>query len=99
MKKIKLDKYGPIISNKVIGDEIYKSIKHVIIEEGGSMEVDLSGIKSMATFNAKQIFGRLYIELGAHSFFEKVRLVNASEDVKLIIKIGIQNAIEDNVGD
>jgi hypothetical protein len=49
----------------------------------------------MATFNAKQIFGKLYLELGANEFFEKLEIKNASDDLKLIIRLGIQSAIDD----
>ena len=51
--------------------------------------------KTMATYCAKQIFGRLYLELGAEAFFDKIILTNTSNEMKLIIKIGIQNALEE----
>jgi len=94
MTTIILNKYGPIISDKNIGNEIYSVINSFLLKNA-AVNIDLSAIKSMATFNAKQIFGRLYVELGASNFFEKIRLSNASEDLKIIIQIGIQNALED----
>lgn len=94
--EIKLDQYGPIISDKAIGDEIYSKISDAL-EKKESVTIDFTGIKSMATFCAKQIFGRIYLELTPTVFFEKLILKNALEDVKLIIKIGIQNAIEEQV--
>src|SRR5215217_1629736 len=97
MKTISLDKYGPIISDKIKGEEIYNLLVQATKDNSSTVEVDLKSIKSMATFNAKQIFGRLYISLGAEKFFQKIRLSNTSDDVKLIIKIGIQNALEDNM--
>lgn len=94
MNSVNLNKYGPIISDKILGDEIYNLLQASVVKYDCT-SVDLSAIKSMATFNAKQIFGRLYIELGSSKFFEKLRFVNASEDLKIIIQIGIQNALED----
>ena len=94
--EIKLEQYGPIISDKAIGDEIYLKISDALAKEK-SVEIDFNNIKSMATFCAKQIFGRMYLELTPKIFFEKLILKNALEDVKLIIKIGIQNAIEEQV--
>lgn len=94
--EIKLEQYGPIISDKAIGDEIYAKISSALAT-GNSVEIDFTSIKSMATFCAKQIFGRIYLELTPQVFFEKLILKNALEDVKLIIKIGIQNAIEEQV--
>lgn len=49
----------------------------------------------MATFNAKQIFGRLYLELGSSDFFERINLKGTSENIKLIIRMGIQSALEE----
>ncbi|MBC5773062.1 STAS-like domain-containing protein [Pontibacter sp. KCTC 32443] len=94
MKTVKLDRYRPIISDRETGDEIYSIIKHELIKNK-EVSVDLDGIKSMATFCAKQIFGKLYIDLGSSDFFHRVMLKNATNDVKTIIKIGIQNALEE----
>jgi len=94
MKTIDLSKYSPIISDKGIGEEIYNTIKKGL-ESNETLTVDMTGIRSMATFCAKQIFGKLYLEIGANSFFERLILKNASNDLKAIIKVGIQNAIED----
>lgn len=95
MKEINLSKYSPIISDKGIGEEIYNSIR-TELDKGDIVAVDMAQIRSMATFCAKQIFGKLYKEIGSESFFERLLLKNASNDLKAIIKVGIQNAIEDN---
>ncbi len=93
--KIDLKEYGPIISSKTIGTEVYAKIKDQI-SENEQIEIDLSEIKTMATFCAKQIFGKLYLELGPELFFEKIVLKGASNDVKTIIQVGIQHALEEN---
>lgn len=94
MKTISLQKYRPIISDKQIGDEIYTNInKELATNE--QIIIDLNEIKSMATFCAKQIFGRLYLEQGPTNFFNNILLKNATDDVKTIIRIGIQNALEE----
>lgn len=95
MKKISLQKWGPIISDSEAGEEIYSILNNSLIENE-LIEVDFSSINSMATFNAKQIFGRIYINIGAEDFFKKVELKNVSQDLKIIIKMGILDAIEDN---
>lgn len=94
MTTLNLEKYGPIVSDKIIGNNIYNLIKNTL-SKNDSVNIDLTSIKSMATFNAKQIFGRLYLELGSNGFFDKIQLSNASEDLKIIIQIGIQNALDD----
>jgi hypothetical protein len=50
----------------------------------------------MATFCAKQVFGNLYLELGPSDFFEKIRISNANDDIRTIIKIGIQHAVSND---
>jgi hypothetical protein len=94
MTNISLNKYGPIISSKSIGKEIYELIDSKL----SSMEIvkiELTDIKSMATFCAKQIFGRLYLKLGSEKFFERIQITGADDDIKTIIMIGIQNALEE----
>ena len=92
--KIELKNYGLIISDKDSGKIIYEKIKEQI-EINEKCVVDFMEVKSMATYNAKQIFGKLYLELGSTNFFEKIEIKNASEDLKLIIRLGIQSALED----
>ncbi len=94
MTVINLNKFGPIISSKSVGDEIYNLIKGKLNGKE-IVTVQIGDIKSMATFCAKQIFGRLYIELGSNSFFEQIFIQGADADLKTIIQIGIQHALEE----
>lgn len=96
MKNINLDIYGPIVSTKDSGSEILKIINDSL-KDNQNIQIDLGKIRSMATFCAKQIFGVLYIKLGSESFFERIEIINASDDLKSIIKIGVQSAIQENV--
>ncbi|QIH38729.1 STAS-like domain-containing protein [Flavobacterium sp. Sr18] len=95
MKTIVLNQYGPIISNKEIGEQILKLIETSLAKEQ-KIKINLADIKSMATFCAKQIFGFLYLKLGPESFFDRIEFINTSNDLKTIIKIGIQSALEMN---
>jgi hypothetical protein len=97
MKTINLDTYGPVISDKEIGQKIYLLIKEEAAK-GDQVEIDLKSIKSMATYCAKQIFGNLYIELTPSVFFNNILLKNANNDVRSIIKIGIQHALSTQKG-
>jgi hypothetical protein len=98
MKNINLDDFGPIISTKESGNKIFTLIIDSL-KTNNQVSVDLGKIRSMATFCAKQIFGNLYVKLGAEKFFESVEILNASDDLKSIIKIGIQSAIQENVNE
>jgi hypothetical protein len=92
--RIELKEYGQLFSDQNTGDIIYERIIDVIKSHEKCI-VDFDNIISMATFNAKQIFGRLYLELGSEDFFKKIEIRNASNDIKLIIQLGIQSALDD----
>lgn len=92
-KNILLDEFAPIISSKESGSIIYNRIKDANPQEN-EITIDMRNIKSMATYCAKQIFGRLYVELGQSTFSKNIIIKNASDNVKLIIQLGIRFAIE-----
>ena len=95
MATINLDGYAPLITRRELGDEIYSLIRQGL-EEDGDVEVLMTNIVSMTTFCAKQIFGRLYVELGREEYRQRVHLVNPSDDVNFIIRIGITNAVKES---
>jgi hypothetical protein len=96
MMNLELKKYGLIISDQESGEKIYNEVKKQLTNSNKCI-IDFVDVKSMATFNAKQIFGKLYLELGSQEFFEKIEIKNASDDLRLIIRLGIQSAIEDQI--
>lgn len=87
--------YGPLISDKKVGEEILKQIE-ILLEKNDKITIDFKSITSMATFCAKQIFGKLYLSLGPESFFERIKFINTNDDLKIIIKMGIQNALDNS---
>lgn len=92
MTTINLSKYAPIISDKSVGEEIYRTI----LEADPHMqevEINMQGVISMTTYCAKQVFGRLYNKLGANLFGKNVKFKGVSNDLLLIIKMGIRNAM------
>lgn len=94
METIKIDQFGPIISTKETGQIILELILEKL-ESHENLKIDLLNVKSMATFCAKQIFGFLYIKLGSEKFFERLEFINTSNDLKTIIKIGVNSALEE----
>nr|WP_297230906.1 STAS-like domain-containing protein [uncultured Prevotella sp.] len=92
MKSLSLQPYSPIISDKKIGKRIYNEILELDPKEN-MVEIDMAGIISMTTYCAKQIFGKLYKELGPNLFEKNIILKKVSTDVLLIIKMGIKNAV------
>lgn len=92
MKTVDLSIYAPIISDKNVGERIYQTIMEKE-PESNDLQICLRGVISMTTFCAKQIFGRLYNKLGAQRFGQSIKFYDASDDLMLIIKMGIRNAV------
>lgn len=90
---ISLNQYAPVISDEQTGLEILNSIKSAL--ESDDVVVDMTEVKSMATFCAKQIFGTLYVELGPSVFYSRIQIKNANDDIKVIIRMGIVSALND----
>lgn len=93
MKSISFTQYGPVIGDRTIGEQLFRNIINMSPKEN-LIEIDLKGIESMATYCAKQIFGELYKELGAQKFGENIIIKNATKNVQIIIRLGIQSVID-----
>lgn len=91
MSTIDLTQYGPIIGNETIAKKIFDLILTAV--QTDTVEIDMKGIKLMATFCAKQIFGGLYNSLGGERFYKSIIIINASENVKKTIGIGIEMSL------
>ena len=91
MKTIDLSKYAPIISDKAVGEEIRNEIMQAD-PRTKVVEINMAGIISMTTYCAKQIFGNLYNQLGPANFERNIKFKATTEDVLLIVKMGIRNA-------
>lgn len=89
MNQFSFNEFRPMLTDKMKGEEIYEQIMRLNPHDE-IVEIDLDGIVSMATYCARQIFGRLYVELGADVFSRNIVLKNMSDDVEYIIKWGIQ---------
>ncbi len=94
MSTIALKGYGQVISDSDLGGTILTDIKSALVANH-VIDIDFEGVISMATFCSKQIFGSLYVELTPQVFFDRVRLVNVSHDMRTIVRLGIEKALAD----
>lgn len=90
-----MNTFKHVVTRKSDGEEVYKEIK-THLDCGEIVIIDFSEIDTMTTYFAKQVFGRLYIELGEEGFADKMKFDkrHMSDDVELVLKIGIDGAIE-----
>ena len=91
---IKISEYGAVISDDETGATVYNSLK-TALNKYSKVEVSFEGVITMATYCAKQIFGKLYLDLGSKAFFDRLLLTHASQDIKFIIRTGIESALSD----
>ena len=89
-----MSRYRSVVMRKSDGESVYQEIK-AHLESGDTVLIDFSGIDTMTTYFAKQVFGRLYVELGVEGFTSRIKFEkdNMSSDVELVLKIGITGAI------
>lgn len=92
--RLQMNQFRSAVTRKSDGDNVYQEIK-THLDGGDTIIVDFSGIDTMTTYFAKQVFGRLYTELGAERFTEKVKFDKSrmTDDVELVLKIGIAGVI------
>jgi|GEM_PF-1548441 len=94
MINITLASYGTIISDAFLGSQIYADIEKAL-NAHQNLEIDFAGVIAMATFCSKQIFGDFYVKLGSEAFFDRIRIKNASKDMRIVVRLGIEKALED----
>jgi hypothetical protein len=90
---IELGKYSNVIANKDLGEAIYADLSKRLAEFR-KITLDLKGVDVMTTFCAKQIFGKLYLDIGPDDFFSRIQFLHANDDLRLIIEQSIQNAVD-----
>ncbi len=91
---IQLKKYGSVITDEKVGKQIFDDIKKELKKEQ-KIIIDFSEVETMATFCAKQIFGKLYVELKPEVFFDRIELTSTNKDLQIVIRWGILHAIEE----
>ena len=90
--EVTLRQFGASIVTPERGMDVYNYLKSCYDKEE-MLVIDMSETVSMTTYCARQIFGELYIELGAVRFYNTIKLKNLSDELALVIKMGIRKAI------
>ena len=91
--EVTLKKFGTSIVTPDRGKEVYDYLKRCY-DEDGNLIIDLADTVSMTTYCARQIFGEFYTELGPAHFYKTIKLKNLSDELGLVIKMGIRKAIK-----
>lgn len=91
--EVDLNKYGPVINMESTGDACYQDIMNAD-PQNNKVVVRMKSIVSMTTTRAKQIFGRIYKELGEDLFSSNI-ILDVTDGVYIIIEMGLEEMIAD----
>ena len=83
---VKLKEFGESLGSRVLGKEVSNMIG---FEKEDEIILDFEGVKMVTSSFADEVIGKNCARLGLHNFFKNVQIVNASEQIKLILKKAI----------
>lgn len=87
---IKLNEFGTSLGSRVLGKEVSSMID---FEEEDEIILDFDGVKMVTSSFADEVVGKNCARLGLHNFFDKVQIVNTSEQIKFILKKAIMDRL------
>lgn len=93
MVEVDLNKYGAVINTARLGELCYNDIMRADPTHRQVL-VRMKNIVSMTTTRAKQIFGRIYKELGEEKFSNNV-VLDVSDGVFIIIEMGLEELLSE----
>ena len=83
---VKLSEFGKSLGSRVLGKEVSNLID---FEKEQEIVLDFQDVKMVTSSFADEVVGKNCAKLGLHSFFDKVQIINTSEQIKLILKKAI----------
>ena len=93
MVDVNLNKYGTVINTEKLGEQCYNDIMSANPNENQVL-VRMKDIVSMTTTRAKQIFGRIYKEIGEEKFTNNI-VLDVTDGVYIIIEMGLEEILKD----
>lgn len=91
---IKLKEFGTSLGNRVLGKEVSNLID---FEKEEEIILDFEDVKMITSSFADEVIGKNCARLGLHNFFNKVQIINTSEQIKLILKKAIMDRLQENL--
>lgn len=83
---VQLNEFGTSLGSRVLGKEVSNMID---FEKEDEITLDFEDVKMVTSSFADEVIGKNCAKLGLHNFFNKVQIVNTSEQIKLILKKAI----------
>lgn len=89
---VKLGEFGKSLGSRVLGKEVSGLID---FEKEDEIVLDFQDVKMVTSSFADEVVGKNCARLGLHNFFDKVQIVNSSEQIKLILKKAIMDRLQE----
>lgn len=89
-KRISIDKYGPVVNREQAGEEILTFISSALLQED-VLEIEVGAIRFITTFCAKQVFGKLYKDLGSKEYYRRLIFINPTDGFLSSINLALKN--------
>lgn len=83
---VDLKEFGISLGSRVLGKEVSNMID---FEKEDEIILDFDEVKMITSSFADEVICKNCAKLGRHNFFDKVQIINTSEQIKLILKKAI----------
>ena len=83
---VNLKEFGTSLGSRILGKEVSNMIN---FEKEDEIILDFQDVKMVTSSFADEVVGKNCAKFGLHNFFNKVQIVNTSEQIKLILKKAI----------
>ena len=90
---VQLNEFGTSLGSRVLGKEVSNLIN---FETEGEITLDFQDVKMVTSSFADEVIGKNCAKLGLHNFFQKVQVINTSEQIKLLLKKAIIDRLTEN---
>ena len=87
---VDLKEFGTSLGSRVLGKEVSNLIN---FEKEDEIILDFQDVKMVTSSFADEVVGKNCARLGLHNFFDKVQIINTSEQIKLILKKAIMDRL------
>lgn len=92
MNRIILSKFGNTLGTRVLGIEV-RSVFNELFNQNDTIFLDFNNIRVVTNSFADELIGKKVKEIGLDTFKNSVKIINANENVKSVIKKSIKDRI------
>ena len=87
---VRLKEFGISLGSRVLGKQVSNMID---FEKEDEIILDFDEVKMITSSFADEVVGKNCTKLGLYNFFQKVQIVNASEQIKFILRKAIMDRL------